>query len=150
MPDLLRSIIERFRGSRAGMSGEHRRASPRHRAQCEARLLLSQSLVNARPGDGRTSGPLTIPGRTRDLSASGMAVIVASPRLVDLYLTGENFPLLVELHLPTGTIEVQVVTVRYEDLGKKGGQTGCLIAVRIVEMSDAEWKRYFAYLRTLP
>lgn len=148
MPDFLRSIIARFRGPRAGPSGEQRRGAPRHRAQCEVRLNLSQSVVGTVAGTGRTSGPLTIPGRTRDISATGLALIVASPRLVDLYFSGENFPLLIELQLPTGAIQIDAVTVRCEDLGKRG-EAGCLIAVRIVEMSDAQWKRYVAYLRTL-
>lgn len=148
MPDFLRSIIARLRGSRPGIGGEQRRAAPRHRAQCEVRLILSQSVVSTEAA-GRTSGPLTIPGRTRDISATGIALIVASPRLVDLYFSGENFPLLIELQLPTGAIQIDAVTVRCEDLGKKGAEAGCLIAVRIVEMSDPQWKRYVAYLRTL-
>jgi hypothetical protein len=142
MPSLLRSILERFRGRPSGYASGQRRAAPRHRAELKVRLTLRDSLLSP---DSSASGSVTVNGSTRDLSATGMAIIVPSSRIVDLYLTDEGAALRVELSIPSGIVEIDATAARYERLGKQG----YLIGAHIAQISDREWSRYVAYLRTL-
>lgn len=88
-------------------------------------------------------------GHTFDLSANGMALIVPAITLGEQHLVGENRSLKVQLELPVGPVEMQAVPVRYERLDEHNSETGYLIAVKIVGMSEADRARYAEYVSTL-
>jgi len=88
-------------------------------------------------------------GHTLDLSANGMALVVPAITLDEHHLVGENRGLKVQLELPTGPVEMQVRPVRYERLEEDKSETGYLIAVKIVGMSEKDRATYSEYVSTL-
>jgi hypothetical protein len=88
-------------------------------------------------------------GHTVDLSPNGMAFIVPAITLGEHHLVAENRSLNIQLELPPGPVEMQVVPVRYERLEEDASETGYLIAVKIVGMSESDRARYTEYVLTL-
>jgi hypothetical protein len=116
----------------------------------EAGLALSVALPNAKPrAQARAGQPLRLAGYTRDISATGMALIVPAIRIGGQYITGENRTLEIILKLPSGHIQAQATPARYSPLEEDGTDTGYLIGVQITGMSDEDRARFDAYLETL-
>ena len=140
MPELMRSIITRLRS----VVGNRRRAR-RYRA----RLSVSISLLNVKTV-AESAIPRSLPqleGYTRDLSETGLALVVPTIRIGDHYLTGAGRRLLVTLHHADGPLALQVTPVRYEQLEEDHTERGYLIGVRIEELSDTDRARFVAYLQ---
>jgi hypothetical protein len=78
-----------------------------------------------------------------------MALIVPAITLDEHHLVGENRSLKVQLELPTGPVDMEVRPVRYERLEEHGSETGYLIAVKIVKMSEEDRAKYSKYVSTL-
>lgn len=132
---------------------DERRESPRHQAKLKARLLFSVLLVDSR-GPQEGSAPqhsLNLVGQTRDISATGLGLIIPVARIDERYLAGEESSLRVELYLPTGPIEIRARPVRCTRLSETEEQSifaeGYLIGAQITEVSDRS--RFLAYLKTL-
>ena len=140
MPNLIRYLLGRFRGS----VGNRRRA-PRY----DARRSFSVSIVDEGAGleDTRPQHPLV--GHTRNLSETGLALIVPSLRLGTNKLNDENRTLRLMLDLPTGTAEIHVVPVRSLQLGEEDPDSGYVIGVRIIHLSDDARARLTKFLRSL-
>jgi hypothetical protein len=144
MPELIRSIAGRLRE----FVGNRRRA-PRYVTHLEVGLALNVSLPGADAAKKETQ-PLKLAGYTRDISASGLALIVPSIRVGGQYVTGENRRLRIMLKLPTGPIEIHATPVRYSPLDEDDGvDTGYLVGVQIVSMSDEDRARFTAYLEQM-
>jgi hypothetical protein len=144
MPELIRSIASRLRE----IVG-NRRAAPRYLTHLEAGLALSISLPRQKQGGEKTGQPLKLAGYTRDISATGLALVVPTIRIGGQYVTGENRTLEIILKLPAGTIKVKAAPVRYSPLEEDGADTGYLIGVQIIWMSNEDRTRFDAYLETL-
>jgi hypothetical protein len=144
MPELIRSIASRLRE----FIGNRRRA-PRYVTHLEAGLALSVSLSNAKGSAVSDGQPLKLAGYTRDISATGLALIVPAIRIGGQYITGENRTLEIILKLPTSTIKIRATPVRYSPLEEDGTDTGYLIGAQIVHMSDQDRTQFNAYLETL-
>jgi hypothetical protein len=120
-----------------------RRECPRRKAQRKARLLFNVSLV----GKGGSS-LVPLEGHTRDISESGLALVVPSLRLSDNLLLDKDCTLrIVLLDVPSGQVEIHAEPVRYEQL--EGPEGGYLIGVRITRMRDGDRCRFLQYLSTL-
>ncbi len=94
----------------------------------------------------RTNGSRRLPtldGHTLDISLTGLALIVPAIRIGEHYLAGADRKLHVKLDLPSGPVEMKVVTVRYENLEDSSGY---LIGARILEMSDADRANFGKYV----
>src|SRR5215210_2327097 len=143
MPELIRSIASRLRE----IVGNRRRA-PRYQSRLEAELALIISLPHAKPGGEKTGRPLKLSGYTRDISATGLALVVPTIRIGGQYITGENRTLEIILKLPTGAIQVKAAPVRYSPLEENGKETGYLIGVQVISMSPEDGARFNAYLAT--
>jgi hypothetical protein len=137
MTELLRNIAGRLRAVVA-----NRRASPRLAARLPCLISLHEPRASA-----QSRRPATLEAHTRDLSATGVAVVAPAIRINDRYLTDST--LLLRLEHPAGRMEMVVQSVRYEQLPPGGEEEGYLIGVRIVEMSDGDRARYDAHLRGL-
>ena len=100
------------------------------------------------------SGPLpssltlrpTLKGRTRDLSASGLALVLPAVHLGGLYFTDGERRLCVALDLERKTVEMEVVPVRYEKLED---DSGYLVGVKILTMSETDRIGYDDFLNAL-
>ena len=140
MPELMRSIVARLHR----FVGDRRRA-PRYRL----RLPFIISLPDVR-ASANTNGALRSPsleGFTRDVSATGLALILPAIRIGEHYLTNEGRPLLIMLELPTGTLQIEAVSVRYERLDENESEKGYLVGVKITEMSDDDRARFIGGMR---
>jgi hypothetical protein len=142
MPELIRSIAGRLR-EYVG----NRRVAPRYAARLEVDLAINVTL----PGAKTDGPPLKLSGYTRDVSASGLALVVPSIRVGGQYVTGENRRLRVVLKLPTGPVEALATPVRYSPLDEDsdGVDKGYLVGVQIISMSDEDRARFSAYLGTI-
>lgn len=141
MPELIRSIAGRLREFVG-----NRRVAPRYATHLEVGLALNVTLPGTRKDD---SQPLKLAGYTRDISASGLALIVPSIRVGGQYVTGENRRLRIVLKLPTGPIEIHATPVRYSPLDEDAVDTGYLVGVQITDMSDEDRARFNAYLEKM-
>ena len=137
MTELLRNLAGRLRAVVA-----NRRASPRR----PARLACLVSFHEPRASDHSRRQP-TLEARTRDLSATGVAIVAPAIRINDRYLTDST--LVLRLELPAGRVQMIVQSVRYERLAPEGGDEGYLVGVRIVEVSEEDRARYEEHLRGL-
>jgi hypothetical protein len=140
MAEFARTIVSGLRK----FVGDRRRS----KRQC-VRLAFSISIISpakSLKGSRRTT---SMDGHTLDLSENGMALIVPAITLGEHHLVGENRSLRVQLELPSGPVEMQVSPVRYERLEEHRGETGYLIAVKIVGMSPEDRPKFAEYVATL-
>ncbi|HKG58219.1 MAG TPA: PilZ domain-containing protein [Pyrinomonadaceae bacterium] len=131
LPRRIVSQLRRFIGNR------------RHSKRVGTRLTFTLSLSDPRV---RTNGSRRLPtlnGYTLDVSVTGLALIVPAIRIGEHYLAGADRKLHVKLELPSGPVEMKVVTVRYEDLEDGSGY---LIGARILEISDADRASFEKYV----
>lgn len=95
-----------------------------------------------------TAKTLYIKGETKDLSKSGVAILIPTIRFREKYLVGENRTIYAELDLPNGKIKVELVGCRYEQqLGIHDSIATYLIGARIEKISDADRALYEEYLK---
>ena len=122
------------------------RQAPRH----DPRLPFSLTMLDQQPRSSKGTRPaISVSGYTRNISETGIALLVPAISKGDHHLAARNRRLLIVLELPTGTIRVQAAPVRYERLGKRAEQAGYLIGVRIISMSDDDRVRLLRYLHRL-
>jgi hypothetical protein len=144
MPEFLRSIINRLR--------EHvgnRRAAPRYVTHLEVGLILNIALSESGKRASAEGSALRLTGYTRDISRSGLALIVPTIRIGGQYLTSQHRTLELTLKLPTGMVQLQGTPVRYSPLEDEGRDTGYIIGLLITQMDAADRARYDAYLDKL-
>ena len=125
-----------------------RRGDLRHKVQREAHLIFVASLLESKTSaDDRQHLP-RLTGYTRNISMTGMSLIVPVVPSSDSYFYDLECTLQITLSLPTGTIQMDATPIRYEPLDKDGTEKGCLIGVRITKMNQDDEVRYTEYLRT--
>lgn len=136
MPELLRNIAGRLR---------HLLGERRHPARYPARLAVVVSLL-----EDRASAPPTLAGHTRDVSASGISVVLPSIRVGDRYLAGEGQTLRVMLRLPDAQhARLYGTPVRYERLEPDDAEKGYLVGIRLTGGDERDRDAFDAYLKTL-
>lgn len=140
MPELVRSVVSRVR-----VYFKDRRQAPRLRV----RLLFDVGInreANAN-GNGANGRTRSLQGHTRDISASGIALLVPQVHLDGHHLAAEGRELKVQLHIGGESISMIVVPRRYERLEE--AELGCayLIGAQIVKIDDGDRGRYLRFLR---
>jgi hypothetical protein len=143
MPEFIRSIANRLRE----FVGNRRRA-PRYQTHLEVGLALSVSLPGAK-ARAQQSEQLKLAGYTRDISESGLAIIMPAIRIGGQYITEGNRTLQIILKLPTGIVKLHGTPARYSPLDEDATDTGYLIGIKIERMSDDDRVLFKAYLETL-
>jgi len=140
MPELVRSITARLR-----QFVRDRRCGKRYfvRLSCQVELVKANVRTNGRQPTA------SIEGHTRDISSDGVALILPAIRIGDHYLAGENRPLLVRLQLPTQTIEMHTVAVRYDTFADGDQGTGYIVGARITKLGQEARAQYVEYLAHL-
>lgn len=121
-----------------------RRRFARKNAVCAVRLPVGVSMPNERLDPEADGYPQPIMGHTRDLSETGLSLVLPTSRLGDVDISLAGAALRVVLSLPTGIVILQAATVRSEPLSPEGQ---LFVGARIVRMYDADRRRYEAYLR---
>jgi hypothetical protein len=99
---------------------------------------------------GRLKMPVenyVITGETKDMSRSGIGFIVGAIRIHENYLVGGGRVLNAELDLPSGKIQMQIVGMRYEEVGQHISTARFLVGAKIMQMSDENREDYEYFLR---
>jgi hypothetical protein len=116
----------------------------RLKVRCEVELTATLSLLDNDVQNCESS--LIFLGRTHDLSAGGMGMVLPSTIIDERFCSGSN-RLSLSLHVPGGAIEMEVSPVRCERLtGPFVGQ-GYLLGTEITNVDDRA--RFEQYLKTL-
>jgi hypothetical protein len=122
-----------------------RRSAPRFARNVPITVTIGPEKLN---GCRETKkGNLSIKGQTKDLSESGIAFFIDSIRLQEHYLIGEDRVLSIELELPNGTIQMQVVGVRYEQFDMHESIAKYMIGAQIKSIEPLALEIYKDYLR---
>ena len=126
-----------------------RRVAKRFRVACEARLPVGVSMPNERIDPNAEHYPEPIMGRTRDVSETGLSLVLPWLSLGDERVDMPGYPLRIVLCLPTGIIIVHAETVRCELLAGAGARERYLVGARITRLSEHDRRQYHAFLSTL-
>ncbi len=140
MAEFIRSIAGRLRE----FVGNRRRA-PRYRTRLGAEIALRAPVAKA--GARQSGQSLKLTGHTRDISTSGLALIVPAIHIGGNYITGEDRRLRIKLKLPSGPVEIEAKPVRYTPLEEDAADTGYLVGVQIERMSENDRARYEEYIQ---
>ena len=119
-----------------------RRASPRRSIKLEFRVLLVATKTSA---DGEEQ-MLPLIGYTRDISESGLALLVSAKSMSVLYNLSETYTLQLVLTLPLGPVDLEVTPVRYQHINEGTSGSHILIGARITKISDEDRARLSEYL----
>ena len=109
--------------------GGDRRHEPRVTARHEVRVEVGNAILDRELGTG-SLGPLTLYGHTRDLSPSGLGVVIPAADIGPRH-SGEALPARVKVRLPGGGVEVEAEAVHWAPLDEMGLGRGVLIGVRV-------------------
>jgi hypothetical protein len=138
------SSVARFINLDQLASSIERRKLRRLKARCEVELMASLSLLD---NDVQNSEPsLLLLGRTHDLSAGGLGMVLPSTTIDERFCSGTN-RLSLSLHLPAGVIRLEVSPVRCERLSGPYIGQGYLLGTRITKVNDRD--QFDQYLDTL-
>jgi len=123
-----------------------KRVAPRFTTRLRCRLLFPAT--DSAEGV-RRHAPAPLVGYTRDVSSSGLAVIVSNISSAGSHLTDLDATVLVELDLPSGQIEVQTAPARIERLPGGGADSGYLVGLRIERIHESLRPRFEQFIYTL-
>jgi len=124
-----------------------RRAAQRFTTHLERRLVVNVSLLDMKPDGSR--GPTVLAGFTRDVSESGLGIVLPDIRIGKSSVTRPDKTLRIMLGLPGEPIEIQALPVRYVEMEEDAESEGYLVGVHIIKMSERDRSRYQAFLQTL-
>lgn len=136
----IRHLLGRLRGA-----VDDRRRAPRY----NVRVSFSISILDEKADYINTRPPLTLVGRTRNVSESGLALVVPSLNLGTGHLNDENSSLQLILDLPGEQVKVIATPVRSRPLDGADGDSGYFIGAKFTHMSDDALARYTGFLRSL-
>ena len=89
-----------------------------------------------------SDAPLVFLGRTHDLSAAGLAMVLPSTVIDERFCSGSN-RLILSLFVPDGVIGMEVSPVRCEALASPFMGQGYLLGTKITKIDDrAQFQRY--------
>jgi hypothetical protein len=109
-------------------------------------LPLSVSLL-----DQKTTA-LSVPcspemsGHLRDISKTGLSLILPSMRFGNRFLISGHYPLQVTVELPNRVLNIQVAPVRYDKLKEEQSERRYLIGARIMQMTDSDREHLTDYI----
>ncbi len=139
------SQVARLTTVQKDASSQERRRAPRLTAGCDAELTTSLAILDT---DAPTHDEsLVFFGRTKDLSAGGLSLILPST-LIDERYCGDEARLQLSLHLPTGPVNLEVAAVRCEPLRQEDTALGYLVGAQILSI-DEDRDEYDQYLRSI-
>ena len=150
MATLIHQLVTRLRRAWAN----NRRGAERYDAELEAqigaRLLLSISLPHGEERPGADARARQLIGSTRNVSETGLAIVVPTLRVGSNLITEENCTLRIVLDIyPEGVVEMDATVVHHSQVDEKDKEAGYLVGVSIGEMSEDDRRRYLEYLATL-
>jgi hypothetical protein len=121
-----------------------RRVAPRYKVRLETRVLI----IAEQEAEGAQGEVLPLAGYTRDISESGLALIISGEDMVALSSLGEGYTLRLVLTLPAGPVQLTVTPARYQRLGETEG-ADFLIGAQIMDMSGRDRVLFMEFIRGL-
>jgi hypothetical protein len=106
-----------------------RRRERRVTFKYEARVQVGTAILDQEVGTGGL-GPLALHGHTRDLSPSGLGIVIPTADIGPPH-SGEHLPARVRVGLAEGNVEVEAEAVHWTPLGEMGLGRGVLIGMRV-------------------
>jgi c-di-GMP-binding flagellar brake protein YcgR len=103
--------------------------------------------AQARDAAGPAARPLLpMVGHTRDISETGLAIVVTSdsPGSQRDEIIGRE--LRIVLDLPAGLTHLRATVVRAQPLAAEESEKGYMIGVRITQMNDKDWVHMVRYI----
>lgn len=137
---MIRDLINRFNRSLS-----ERLVSARRRESAPMRVWFEPDTNT--PHEREIARNLALPGETVDLSRTGIAFVVNFIRVQEKYLVGQERKLNVEIDLPSGKVEMQVVGKRYEKVGGETSVEKFLVGATIVRLLNDSNPVYDHFLR---
>jgi len=117
--------------------------APRH----NMRLPLYVSLVESKRFSVNVSSTTTMSGYLRDISKSGLSLVVPSLRFGNRCLISGHYPLRVTVQLPSGLANIQVTPVRYDRLKEENLARSYVIGARITQITEPDRKHLIQYIQ---
>ena len=140
--------------TRMSLYENDRRQTRRHRTQLAIRVLV---LVTKGSADD-VENVVTCIGYTRDISESGLALFISARSIDESFLACEDCTMQLVLTLPTGSVDITAVPVRYERVmgdsrtdkdEEANADHGFLVGMAITGIGDAARSRYTEYINEL-
>jgi hypothetical protein len=123
--------------------GRERRLSPRFNASLPCSVSLPAE------DEDLLFPQAKLAGRTRDISESGLGLVVPSIYIGFACIVDEGRTLDTVLELPTGLVELKTTAVHYIRLDEQGQDAAYLIGARITDLTEADRALYLGYLASL-
>ncbi|HEX5708426.1 MAG TPA: PilZ domain-containing protein [Pyrinomonadaceae bacterium] len=122
-----------------------RRAAPRYPVTHLEKALV----VHITLGDGGDAmrGGARLVGYTRDVSETGLGVVLPDVRIGGRLIVNPERALRLLVGLPTGAVEMTATAVRYAE--PEGDESGYLVGVHINEMPKAHRALYLKFINSL-
>ena len=136
---MIRKFFAKF-----NQSVSKRVVAPRREVSVPVRIAIEAD----RTGGLRTpTQTATLRGETRDLSKTGISLILSAIRIDNSYLVGEGRRLNAELDLPGGKVKMIIVGQRHEQVGIHSSVSQFLVGAQIVKMEEHDREIYEDFLR---
>jgi hypothetical protein len=104
-------------------------------------------MLDPAEGEEESQAPLTFFGSTRDISATGFAVVVPYLNAAVHHVGARRKSIPVILYLPAAQVRVSALPVRVEPLNSDDPSEGCLIGVDVTDLDEAGRALLGEYLR---
>ncbi len=137
---MVRRAIESRRFSTAQGNPDNPRRPPRYETQVETRMS-SVLVFDHEQNDDTDDEMLVVMGYTRDISESGLGIIVPDGSIDEQSVIGSTFHIV--LGLERGALDIEARAVRYQPL--EAGK-GCLIGAQITNMNGRDRVLFLQYL----
>jgi hypothetical protein len=124
-------------------TGRERRLKPRYNASLPCSLALPAAERDILFPRER------LEGRTRDLSESGIGLLVTSIYLGYACVLDEGRMLELSIELPETTVRVTATTAHYLRTGEGDAEGSYVVGLRILSMSEADRAAFLAFLDAL-
>jgi PilZ domain len=131
-------------------AAQERRAAPRFTTHLEKRLVVNVSLLDVRIKLDATRGPTVLAGYTRDVSETGLGMVLQEIRISSFNITRPGRTLRIMLGIPGAPVELHGVAAHYVQLEADAEtEGGYLVGVQITDMSERDRSRYQDFLQSM-
>jgi hypothetical protein len=120
-----------------------------HARRYEMSLPLSVSLLDQKRTALSVPPSLEMSGHLRDISKTGLSLILPSMRFGNSFLITGHYPLRVIVELPNRVVNIQVVPVRYDKLKEEQSERKYLIGARIMQMTETDREHLTDYIQQM-
>jgi PilZ domain len=113
----------------------------------EMRLPVTVSLLDLGRNPVVAHHPPVMPGFLRDISKTGLSLVVPSVSFGDRFLTDGYCEMRIMVELPDGAVNIQAVPVRYDKFDEPQNECAYLVGARILRMADPDRESLARYIK---